>query len=56
MKGPCKNCERREQGCHSRCPDYAKYRKGIDDASLKRREVEQYAAWQSDKIRRISKL
>lgn len=53
MKGPCKNCERRKLGCHTICPDYIKYRKSIDDASLKRREVDQYAGWFcSKKVRR----
>ena len=28
---PCMECERREIGCHARCPNYAAYRQAIED-------------------------
>lgn len=26
MNAPCKNCERREPLCHSKCPDYKEFK------------------------------
>ena len=37
-KAPCKNCNRRIESCHSLCKDYAKYRKVIDEISLKKHD------------------
>ena len=33
MNTPCYQCPRRAVNCHSRCPDYAQYRKLCDQIS-----------------------
>lgn len=30
IKPPCKDCDRREIGCHSHCKEYKEYRRLID--------------------------
>lgn len=30
-KTPCKDCDRRQVGCHSTCPDYISFRKKRDE-------------------------
>ena len=42
MKPPCKDCPRREIGCHAKCPDYAEYaaeRAKAREQYLKEKEV-----------------
>lgn len=36
---PCKDCEKREQGCHGKCQAYIDYRKKCDE-DIKRRNKE----------------
>lgn len=57
---PCKDCEKRELGCHARCEDYKEYRKQ-QDALIelrKSKEVEEnwnakrYAKWLKQKHHR----
>jgi hypothetical protein len=41
MKAPCKDCEKRELGCHSKCEEYQafdKYNKARNEANIKERE------------------
>ena len=38
IKVPCKNCERRELGCHDNCPDYLTYRAELDEVNRQKRE------------------
>ena len=35
---PCKGCESREVGCHSKCPKYAEFRAEKDRIRAKRKE------------------
>lgn len=53
---PCKNCEKRQVGCHSKCEDFIKfrralgsYKKAIRD-SLHKKNI--YAKYQLDKNER----
>jgi hypothetical protein len=39
MGAPCKNCARREVGCHSTCEDYKEYRVYVD--KIKKEEHKQ---------------
>ena len=42
MKPPCKDCPRREIGCHAKCPDYVEYaaeRAKARERYLKEKEV-----------------
>ena len=36
---PCKDCEKREQGCHGKCQEYIDYRKECDE-DIERRNKE----------------
>ena len=38
ISNPCKDCERRELGCHDRCKDYISYKKELIDANNARVE------------------
>ena len=43
MTAPCRDCERREPGCHGSCPDYKGWREEMDrsmEARQKAREAE----------------
>lgn len=40
-KAPCKDCDRREIGCHSTCIDYISYRK-IHEKNLRKKAVAKY--------------
>lgn len=31
MKAPCKDCERRHPGCHSKCEEYQTFRKANEE-------------------------
>lgn len=35
MTSPCRNCEKREPGCHSVCPEYLKF---SEDSARRRAE------------------
>ena len=55
MNTPCYQCPRRAVNCHSRCPDYAQYRKLWDQISAARdaeRRMDSADAERGDKIRR----
>lgn len=36
---PCKDCKRRHEACHDGCPDYAEFRKKIEERHAKEREA-----------------
>ena len=36
---PCKDCSKRELGCHSKCPEYIAYRKQQDEENEARRKL-----------------
>lgn len=38
IPSPCKDCERRELGCHDRCGDYISYKKELIDSNNARVE------------------
>lgn len=38
---PCKDCERREVGCHAECPEYQAFRKALDKWNRDAREEEE---------------
>ena len=55
MNTPCYQCPRRAVNCHSRCLDYAQYRKLCDQISAARdaeRRMDSADAERGDKIRR----
>lgn len=37
-KNKCKNCDHREVGCHSTCPDYLAWKAEREDVKEKRRK------------------
>lgn len=38
MTAPCKDCKRREIGCHGKCEEYAAFRARNERESARRRE------------------
>lgn len=36
---PCKDCKRRRELCHDGCPDYAEFRKRVEEIRAKEREA-----------------
>ena len=59
MIAPCKDCTRREVGCHGKCEDYGKWNE--EHARLKKKEADarKYgrisSAYISEAIRRMKK-
>lgn len=52
---PCKGCERRHELCHDGCPDYAEFRKRVEEIRAKEREaktLEEYGRLPSKRHRR----
>ena len=39
---PCENCKKRKIGCHSRCPDYPKWRAALRAVKIARRKETTY--------------
>ena len=39
MTAPCKDCEKRESGCHSRCDLYKEWRAEMDKAAERRQKA-----------------
>lgn len=37
MKGPCKNCNKRQLYCHSNCKEYINWKSHIEEINQKRR-------------------
>lgn len=56
---PCKGCDRRELGCHSRCADYLAFREKRDEMLQKRAEEStarpQQTAWIRNNIKRMER-
>ena len=42
MKCPCKGCDKRELGCHSKCNEYKTWKAGIDERNLSRYKKSEY--------------
>ena len=54
MNAPCRECENREQGCHSRCDLYAEFRKRVDGVKAEReRERASTPEFARDVVRQI---
>jgi hypothetical protein len=54
MNAPCKDCEKRHLGCHSKCEEYqafVKYSRAKYEANLKERES--YAYTYEERVKRI---
>lgn len=51
---PCKGCQRREVGCHAKCPDYAEYH-AMNEETRKRRYEEMELYDVREGIRKIIK-
>lgn len=58
--GVCKNCERREPGCHGKCEDYiresAEYQKWKDDIKKAKASDQIYEATKNANVRRTIKF
>ena len=39
MKCPCKECSKREVGCHGKCANYQEWRKWRDEQNAKERAI-----------------
>lgn len=52
---PCKDCEKRELGCHSKCEKYKEYRKQHDALSELKRSKEDFENWFAKRTERIAK-
>ena len=48
-KSPCKDCEKRNEGCHSRCPDYLDFRSEVEKIKETREEIRPIKAYFSRK-------
>ena len=57
IKPVCKDCERRNPGCHSSCQDYISYRKKLEEFNAKvKKEKEKNAftaTWSNSTRKRI---
>jgi len=45
MSIPCKNCERREVGCHAWCEEYIEFKTGMEkylEENYKKNDVDNY--------------
>ena len=50
---PCKDCENREIGCHSRCDAYIKYKLKLNDAKKDIIEFQDYETYKNGKITKM---
>lgn len=50
---PCKDCGKRQSGCHSHCGKYAEWKKGVEDANERRRADMDRYSYSDAKKRRI---
>ena len=56
MTAPCRDCERREPGCHGSCPDYKSWREEMDrQAEIRNKEREAAPAVPHRVVKRIWK-
>ena len=56
MMCPCKDCKRREVGCHGKCEDYKCWKAEVDEQSKRREAAKQVNRMMSNKaMRRIWK-
>ena len=54
MTGPCKDCQRREIGCHGKCTEYVKYREEWDRVKARMKEARDADGAAADAARRLS--
>ena len=52
---PCKDCENREIGCHSRCVAYIKYKKELNDTKKSIIECQDYETYKNGKIKKMQR-
>ena len=52
---PCKDCENREIGCHSRCVAYIKYKSELNDAKKDIIECQDYETYKNGKITKMQR-
>ena len=48
---PCKDCAKRELGCHDKCPDYKQFKTELEEVKQKRAD-----AYRFDNNPRVEKL
>ena len=48
MKVPCKDCENREVGCHSKCEEYIEWKEELAELN-KKIAKEKLADWQANR-------
>lgn len=52
---PCKDCENRGIGCHSRCVAYIKYKSELNDAKKDTIECQDYEIYKNGKIAKMQR-
>lgn len=52
---PCKDCENREIGCHSRCAAYIKYKSELNVAKKDIIECQDYEIYKNGKIAKMQR-
>ena len=52
---PCKDCENREIGCHSRCAAYIKYKSVLNDAKKDIIDCQDYESYKNDKTTKMQR-
>lgn len=52
---PCKDCENRGIGCHSRCAAYIKYKSELNDAKKYIIEYQDYETYKNGKITKMQR-
>ena len=40
---PCKDCTKRELGCHDRCPEYAQFKVELEEINEKRKNETRFS-------------
>lgn len=51
-KAVCKDCKRRNPGCHSNCQDYISFKKELEDYHIKLKEDKRLSAEWSEYTRK----
>ncbi len=55
ISAPCKDCENRKIGCHSRCAAYIKYKSELNDSKKDIIERQDYETYKNGKITKIQR-
>lgn len=53
ISSPCKDCIKREVGCHSRCTDYIEYRKSLEDIRKTKQEERRFMSYHIDVVEKM---